>query len=204
MSRTLSEQFGRIDIYLFDVLLRGVISAPDRVLDAGCGGGRNLHYLLAQGFDVWAVDRDPAAVEKVRELAVSHGAPAGTDRMQVSSIDELPFPDASFDIVLSSAVLHFADSPEHWRVMVAEMWRVLAPGGLLWARLASSIGIEDLVEPLGQERYLLPDGSERFLVREGDLLAQTEALGGELLDRIKTTNVQGLRCMTTWVVRKPE
>ncbi len=204
MSNSLSDQFGRIDIYLFDLLLRGVVATPCRVLDAGCGGGRNLHYLLAQGFDVWAVDKDPAAVEGVRALAAAQDAPAGDDRILQSSVEALPFPDASFDLVMSSAVLHFAESPEHWRAMVGEMWRVLAPGGLLWARLASTIGIEALVRPLGNERYHLPDGSERFLVSEADLVAQTTLMGGTLEDRIKTTNVQGLRCMTTWVVRKPE
>lgn len=202
MSRQLQDQFGRIDIYLFDLLLRGVVTTPCRVLDAGCGGGRNLRYLLSQGFDVWAVDRDAAAVETVRALAESQGAPAGADRIRVSTVDDLPFPDASFDFVMSSAVLHFADSPEHWRSLVDEMWRVLAPGGLLWARLASTIGIEDRVEPLGRERYRLPDGSDRFLVSEADLLAHTTRLDGTLEDPIKTTNVQGLRCMTTWVVRK--
>jgi tellurite methyltransferase len=203
MSNPLADQFGRIDIYLFDLLLRGVISPPTRVLDAGCGGGRNLHYLLRNGFNVWAVDRDASAVERVRGLARASGVPCGEDRIRLASVDRLPFPEASFDVVLSSAVLHFADSPEHWRQMVEEMWRVLAPGGLLWARLASSIGIEALVHPLGNERYRLPDGSDRFLVSEADLVAQTEEMSGTLEDRIKTTNVQGLRCMTTWVVRKP-
>jgi tellurite methyltransferase len=203
MSNPLADQFGRIDIYLFDLLLRGVISPPTRVLDAGCGGGRNLHYLLRNGFNVWAVDRDASAVERVRKLAQNSGAPCGVDRIRLASVDRLPFPEASFDVVLSSAVLHFADSPEHWRQMVEEMWRVLSPGGLLWARLASSIGIEALVHPLGNERYRLPDGSDRFLVSEADLVTQTEEMSGTLEDRIKTTNVQGLRCMTTWVVRKP-
>jgi len=202
MTNPLADEFGRIDIYLFDLLLRGVIAPPDRVLDAGCGGGRNLRYLFRHGFDVWAVDEDAKAVETVRALAASTGAPFHEDRFRVASIAQLPFPDSSFEVVLSSAVLHFASSPEHWRKMVEDMWRVLAPGGLLWARLASTIGIESLVVPLGNERYRLPDGSDRFLVSEADLIAQTDRLGGTLEDRIKTANVQGLRCMTTWVVRK--
>jgi hypothetical protein len=86
--------------------------------------------------------------------------------------------------------------------MVDEMWRVLAPGGLLWARLASNIGIEGGVVPLGSGRFSLPDGTDRFLVDEETLLAEIGRLGGTLVDPIKTTNVQGMRCMTTWVVRK--
>jgi tellurite methyltransferase len=59
-----------------------------------------------------------------------------------------------------------------------------------------------MVRPAGNGRYRLPDGSARFLVDEAMLLARTQAMDGVLLDPIKTTNVQNLRAMTTWVVRK--
>ncbi|HSG46373.1 MAG TPA: class I SAM-dependent methyltransferase [Longimicrobiales bacterium] len=206
MASSLADQFGRIDIYLFDLLIRGVIRPGHRILDAGCGGGRNLHYLLREGFDVYAVDRDPEAVAAARAMAVrlAPDLVAEVDsRMVRAPVDALPFPDARFDVVLSSAVLHFADSPEHFRAMVDEMWRVLAPGGLLWARLASNIGIEDRVRPLGKGSYTLPDGTDRFLVDEALLLSLTEELGGTMVDPIKTTNVQGMRCMSTWVLRRP-
>ena len=56
---TLQDEFGSIDIYLFDQLLRARLRPGMRVLDAGCGGGRNLVYLLRNGFDVWATDAAP-------------------------------------------------------------------------------------------------------------------------------------------------
>ena len=65
----LERQFGEIDIYLFDQLLRGRIRPGMRVLDAACGGGRNLVYLLQSGFDVFATDADGRAVAAVRRLA---------------------------------------------------------------------------------------------------------------------------------------
>jgi tellurite methyltransferase len=86
--------------------------------------------------------------------------------------------------------------------MLRSAWRVLKPGGYLFARLASDIGIESLVTPLGNSRYALPDGSERFLVNEQILMEYTGELKGELFEPIKTTNVQNLRCMTTWCLRK--
>jgi hypothetical protein len=86
--------------------------------------------------------------------------------------------------------------------MVTGLWRVLAHGGLLFARLASSIGIESQVEPVSGRRFRLPDGTERYLVDEPMLMDLTARLGGELLDPIKTTVVQSQRSMTTWVVRK--
>jgi tellurite methyltransferase len=198
----LRQAFGDIDIYLFDQLLRGRLDGVRTVLDAGCGGGRNLVWLLREGFDVHAVDRDAAGVERVRRMAAELAPDLSPENFRAAEVDALPFADATFDAVLSSAVLHFAANEAHWGRMVDEMWRVLRPGGLLFARLASSIGIQALVRPVGNGRYRLPDGSERFLVDEATLLARTEALRGVLLDPIKTTNVQNLRAMTTWCLRK--
>ncbi len=202
LSAALREAFGDIDIYLFDQLLRGRFDGVRTVLDAGCGGGRNLIYLLRSGFEVFAVDKDARAVERVRRLAAELAPGLPAENVQVAEVDALPFADAGMDAVISSAVLHFAADEAHFRGMVDEMWRVLRPGGLLFARLASSIGIEGRLRPVGNGRCRLPDGSERFLVEEAGLLARTEALGGVLLDPVKTTNVQNLRAMTTWVVRK--
>jgi tellurite methyltransferase len=199
----LREAFGDIDIYLFDQLLRGRFDGARTVLDAGCGGGRNLVYLLRAGFEVHAVDRDAQAVERVRRLAAELAPHLPVENVRQGEVDALPFADGGMDVVMSSAVLHFAADEAHFGRMVDEMWRVLRPGGMLFARLASSIGIEPRVRPAGNGRWRLPDGSERFLVDEAGLLARTEAMGGALLDPIKTTNVQNLRAMTTWCVRKP-
>lgn len=201
-SAALREAFGDIDIYLFDQLLRGRFDGARTVLDAGCGSGRNLVHLLRAGFHVHAVDRDPHAVARVRELAARLAPGLPPETIQVAEVDALPFADGSMDAVISSAVLHFASNAAHFDRMVDEMWRVLAPGGLLFARLASSIGMEGRTRHLGSGRHALPDGSDRFLVDQAGLLARTDALGGTLLDPIKTTLVQDLRAMTTWCVRK--
>ena len=201
-SAALREMFGDIDIYLFDQLLRGRFDGVRTVLDAGCGGGRNLVWLLRAGFQLHAVDRDAAAVERVRRLAAQLAPGLPPEGFRQAEVDALPFADAGMDAVISSAVLHFAADEAHFGRMVDEMWRVLRPGGMLFARLASSIGIESRVQPGADGRCRLPDGSERFLVDEAMLLARTEAMGGVLLDPLKTTNVHNLRAMTTWVVRK--
>jgi SAM-dependent methyltransferase len=198
----LDRQFGQIDIYLFDQLLRGRIRPGMRVLDAACGGGRNLVYLLRSGFDVFATDADPRAIESVRRLA-AHLAPLlPAENFRLEPVERMTFPDAFTNVVLSSAVLHFARDEEQFDAMVREMWRVLKPGGMLFCRLASSIGMEDRVRPIGGRRFALPDGSERYLVDEATLMDLTSRLGAILLDPLKTTIVQNQRCMTTWVVGK--
>jgi tellurite methyltransferase len=198
----LEAEFGEIDIYLFDQLLKGRIGPNDRVLDAGCGSGRNLVYLLRSGVDVSAVDPNPHAIAEVRELALKHAPGLSGDRFRIESAERLSFPDAAFTVVICNAVLHFAAGDEQFDAMIAGLWRVLAPGGMLFVRLATTIGMETRVRPLGNRRFLLPDGTERYLADEAMLVERTARLGGQLLDPIKTTVVQDQRSMTTWVVRK--
>jgi tellurite methyltransferase len=192
---SLQEQFGRIDIYLFDQLLRGRIAPGMRIFDAGCGGGRNLVYFLREGYEIFGVDADARAVESLRGYA-----PEGNFR--VEALEAMSFPAEFADVVLSSAVLHFARDDAHFDAMLRGSWRVLKAGGLFFCRLASTIGMERQVRRLDGRRHLLPDGSERYLVDEALLMRWTAELGGELLDPLKTTVVQNQRCMTTWVMRK--
>jgi SAM-dependent methyltransferase len=173
-----------------------------RILDAGCGEGRNLVYFIREGFDVHGIDKSPRSIAQIREFATRLSPDIDADRFTVQPIELMSFADGEFDVVISSAVLHFARDEPDWWEMVREMWRVLAPGGMLFARLGSTIGHETRVQPLGHRRYIVPDGSERFLVDENFLMTATTELGGELIDPIKTTVVQALRSMTTWVVRK--
>lgn len=199
---SLRDWLGNIDIYLFDQLLKGRIRPGMRVLDAGCGSGRNLVYLLRSGVEVFGVDASADAIAEVQELAarLEPGPPRAAFR--VEQVEAMSFPDDYFDVVISSAVLHFASNEQDFDLMLREMWRVLAHGGLLFARLASTIGIEEHLVHIEGRRYRLPDGSDRFLVDEALLLDETRKLAGTLVEPIKTVNVQNQRCMTTWCLRK--
>lgn len=195
-------RFGGIDIYLFDQLLRGRIAPGMRVLDAGCGAGRNLVFLLREGYDVCGADSSAAAIDAVRALAAELAPSLPADAFRVEPVERMSFADASADVVIASAVLHFARDDAHFDAMLAECWRVLRPGGLFFARLASTAGLDGQLRPLGDHRFVLPDGSTRYLVDESRLAAAAAALGGELADPLKTTLVHGARSMTTWVLRK--
>lgn len=200
--RDIQGLFGNIDIYLFDQLLRGRINPGMRVLDAGCGGGRNLVYLLNEGYDVFGTDVSAAAIDDVRRLAAAIRSDVPAENFRVEPLEATSFPDGFADVVLCSAVLHFARDDEQFNAMLNGAWRALRAGGLFFCRLASSIGMESRVEHVNGRRYRLPDGSERYLVDQALLLDLTRTLGGLLLDPLKTTVVQDQRCMTTWVMRK--
>src|ERR1044072_6341564 len=200
-STNLREWFGSIDIYLFDLVLKRRINADMKLLDAGCGGGRNLTYFFRTGFDVSGVDQSPAAIAEIQILAAALAPTIPAENFRVEAVEKMSFADSTFEVVLSSAVLHFARDENHWREMVREMWRVLKPGGILFARLASTVGIDDLKLMEGR-RYHLPDGSVRFLVDEEMLLRETESLGGQWLEPFKTVVVHHQRAMSNWILQK--
>jgi tellurite methyltransferase len=198
----LQQWFGGIDIYLFDQLLKGQLNPQMTVLDAGCGGGRNLTYFLRSGYEVCGVDQSPESINAIRNLAAQLSPNLPPNNFRVEAVERMSFADAQFDLVISSAVLHFARDEAHWLAMVREMWRVLKPGGIFFARLASTIGIESEVEHIEDRRYHLPDGSTRFLVDEQMLLATTDSLGAQWLEPLKTVVVQHMRSMSNWCLRK--
>ena len=85
----LREEFGEIDVYLFDQLIRGRIVSGMTVLDAGCGGGRNLVFLMRAGFDVWGVDESPDAIARVRQLARTIAPRLEADRFLVEPVEAM-------------------------------------------------------------------------------------------------------------------
>jgi SAM-dependent methyltransferase len=202
----LASLVGSTDIYLLDQILRGHIPPGKRVLDAGCGGGRNLTYFLQAGYDICALDPDGKALARARSHAERIGARADATRFRCEAIEETSFPDGDFDVVVCNAVLHFARDEAHFEAMAWRLRQLLRPGGLCFTRLASTVGIEDLVRPVDghpSRWFHLPDGSTRFLVDIPYLVGMTDRLGVALVDPIKTVNVQGLRCMSNWVWRRP-
>ncbi len=196
----IQEQFGQIDIYVFDQILRGNIGRGMKVLDAGCGYGRNLVHLLREGAEVFAIDANPEAVAHVKALAAELAPQLPPENFQVAAVETMPFADAFADVVICNSVLHFARDEKQFLAMVSGLWRVLRPGGLLFCRLGSRIGMD--FPRLRANIYRIGDGSEWFLVDEAVLLRMTGQMNAVLVDPLKTTIVQDYRCMTTWVLRK--
>lgn len=173
-----------------------------KVLDAGCGEGRNLMYFLRSGFSAYGVDRDAMAIEAVQFIAASFRPDLSRDHFQVAEVENLPFEDSYFDLLISSAVLHFANNQEHFLLMFEQMLRCLKPGGILFMRMASDIGIEDKIMPENSGRYRLPDGTTRFLLTR-NLLSQLERqFSFKYLEPFKTVNVDDKRCMSTLVATR--
>ena len=191
--------FEGLDVYLFDQLVKGRLHPGQRVLDAGCGRGRNARWLVDHGADLLGIDHSPQALAEARERLG-----LGPERLLEARLEALPCDDSSFDAVSCCAVLHFAADHQAFADMLDELVRVLRPGGVLFVRLATRTTVEDTVQPLGSGRYRLLDEREWYLVGEEELLAHAAARGLEPLEPLKSTRVQGVRAMATWVARRAE
>jgi ubiquinone/menaquinone biosynthesis C-methylase UbiE len=187
------------DIYLIDQILKGRYNAGGKLLDAGCGGGRNISWFALQpNFDIYAIDNDRDVITRLLQVYRS----LRQDQVKYAAVQSLPFPDTFFDHIICSTVLHFANSKEDFLQMFSELNRVLKPGASLFTRIASDIGIENKIVPLGNGRFSLPDGTDRFLLTKPLIEEILNNFPVTLAEPVKTTNVQDIRCMTTLVMIK--
>ena len=192
------EILGQTDIYLLDQIMKGRYNATDKIFDAGCGEGRNMHWFLQNGFAIYGTDINETAIAQLSSANL--GLPA--ERLQVAAVEKLPFADNYFDHIISSAVLHFANSTQHFKTMLTEMARVLKTNGSLFIRMTSDIGIENKVKLISDGVYIIPDGSKRFLLTKTLLAECMQENNLSFLEPLKTVNVDDLRCMSTLVLQK--
>lgn len=201
--KELNKHLGNIDIYLLDQILKGRFTLDMKILDAGCGEGRNTHYFIQEGFQVFGIDHDKVSIEMARMYASSISKDFDIHRFQVNGLENLMFHNAAFDAVLSSAVLHFAYDEDHFMTMVWEIIRVLKQGGIFWLRMCTDAGnILKEATSLGNSRFLLPDGSERFVLTEDLLKSMMVKFGLKYIEPPKSVLVHGLRSMGVFVFEK--
>jgi trans-aconitate methyltransferase len=194
---------GKMDIYVIDQIMRGNIAPPMRIMDVGAGQGRNLRYFLKAGYPVSALEPKAKAHADLCEMARRISRSTPLENLRSESLQDNTFPDHAADVLICNAVLHFARDHADFDSMLQAAWRLLAPGGLFFARLASSIGIEEHLTASQDGRHRLPDGTERYLVDAGLLERKAQELQASWVDPLKTTVVQNQRAMSTWVLRKP-
>ena len=195
---SIHEVIGDTDIYLVDQILKGRYDDHYTILDAGCGTGRNMHWFLHNNICIYGIDTNNSFITELKMDNPSLPA----SRLQVAKVELMPFGDNFFDHIISSAVLHFAESTEHFLHMLKEMLRVLKPNGSLFIRMASDIGIENKVKLVKDGVYSIPDSSTRFLLTKSLLETIMSQFPLSFIEPLKTVNVNDIRCMSTLVLKK--
>lgn len=184
-----------VDIYLIDQLMKGRVQPNDRILDAGCGRGRNLRLFLENGFDCVGIDPNGKAIEQLRQKYPDH-----QERFILSSIEDYKDADG-FDFIVCNAVLHFATDHAHFDRQFTSLVGLLRPSGTLFIRMTSTVGFDvPAVSPTGV--YDLPDGTRRYLITREQITDLCNRHGLQLLDPVKSTSVDNLRSMATLVFGK--
>lgn len=198
----LNRLLGNVDIYLLDQILKGRFTKEMKILDAGCGEGRNAVYFVNEGYQIFGIDPNETAVQYCRFRAKSLSPDFDVHRFQVGSLEEVPFHAAAFDVVICSAVLHFAENVDNFFQMISEIHRILKPGGIFWFRMCTGFGgILEKSKALGGGKYLLPDGSVRFVLTSADV-DNLEKTGFKFLENPKTVLVLGQREMGVFLMEK--
>jgi len=174
-----------------------------KVLELGCGQGRDTWHLVKEGFEVHAIDYSETGICQMEETARCHGLDC---KLTVhDALQPLPFPDGSFDALYSHMFFTMRFSMDELEMMMAECRRVLRPGGL---HIYSVRNHDDehygRFTPRGPETWENPRGFVvRFFSREEvDHLAS----GWELLDVMQFRESEPPRRKTLYGVtmRKPE
>ena len=189
---------GQTDIYLIDQIMKGRYTADDIILDAGCGSGRNMYWFVHNGFNITGIDISEAAIEELKNNY--RALPEGS--LVVASLEKIPFGDNYFNHIICSAVLHFAKNMAQFNCMLTEMVRVLKPGGTLFIRMTTDIGIEEKVQLIADGVYAIPDGSTRFLLTRKLLANCMQQNNLSFIEPLKTVNVDDVRSMSTLLLQK--
>jgi len=193
----LKTQIDKVDIYLLDQILKERYLPDYKILDVGCGNGRNLKWFYNNNYGINGIDIDITKIEYVKSIYSKQ-----KDNFKVLTVEDLSFNKDAFHHVICVAVLHFARDEEHFYKMFAELLRVLKPNGTLFIRMASNIGIDDEIKPISEGVYKLPDGTKRFLLTKSIIKCISEKYKLKFLEPIKTVNVEGKRWMTTLMLQK--
>jgi len=183
-----------MDIYLIDQIMKQKYRRNDRILDAGCGEGRNLRWFAGFDYNIWGIDMDVERLSIAREIF-----PNLKENLIHARLSEIPFPDAHFDHMICSAVLHFAEDENHFYKMFSELIRVLKPTGSILIRTASNIGLLETTEDLSDSYN---DRKAGYYLNRETISQLLDKYDLKLLEPIKTTNVQDIRAMTTLVLQK--
>jgi SAM-dependent methyltransferase len=174
-------RIGVSQVIVGEVLVRDVrVHAGERVLDVAAGAGNTALAAARRWADVTCTDYVPGLLDHARERAEVEGLPM---RFEVADAQQLPYPDASFDVVTSTFGAMFAPDQER---TAQELVRVLRPGGRLglasWTP-ASWVGAQFAL----QARYRPPPAGLRPLPRWGTSDGLAELFGAALTEQRLTT-----------------
>lgn len=193
----LKQNIEDVDIYILDQILKDRYHPDDKILEAGCGNGRNLKWFYKNGFEIHGSDINSKRLENCKTIYAEQ-----KEHFIEAKLEQMPYESDSFEHIICIAVLHFANDINQYLKMFEELLRILKPQGSLLIRTATNIGIENQVREMSNGVFNLPDGSTRFLLTNEILHSLESDNRFKWIENVKTTIVKDKRAMTTLVIKK--
>ncbi len=185
-----------MDLFLLDLILKGKIPKNARILDAGCGEGRNAIYFIQEGYDYLGIDSDESKILLAQYMANSISTSKA--KFEVGNIHSMN-DYGTFDLVICSRVLHFAESEQDF----FEMWSCLSEqvdtGGMIYVSM-DSIMDNNLGVQVENGRFEFPDGAVRFAITNS--IYEEIKKGFELVEPLKTLVQNETRAQSFFTLRK--
>ena len=174
------------------------------VLEVGCGVGANLWYLAREGFNAYGIDGSSSAIKKAGAFLSAEQTPAD---LKVGDILSLPYPSETFDAVIDVECL-YANSRGDTEKMLAEIKRVLKPGGLFFSRtIADDIYIGKSRKKVGDNEYtdisdgpLAGRGFARLTGRQGACDLYGSIFDVLSIDSLVATVNNGSMKVSEWII----
>ena len=135
-----------------------------RLLEIGCGQGRNIIPFLNLEKDIYGIDMDEKNVALCKLIATSLGRDPSF--FSKANARMLPFENDFFDAIINCRVMHFAKNGHDFKQQWKEQFRVLKKGGFLYVCTDTSINNEEIVQSTDGERSWFNDQSKRILLTE--------------------------------------
>ncbi len=149
-----------------------------RILDIGCGAGRNSVPLARAGHTVFGIDVAQGMIEAAHEHAVEAGV-VSRCTFRTGPMDALPLDEQRFDLIVAHGVWNLAESEEIFRAAVAEAARLSRPGTSLFVTTFSRNTLPPEAEPVAGTRFVFTDfnGSPQCFLREHELREELAEAG---------------------------
>ncbi|WKK76408.2 class I SAM-dependent methyltransferase [Marivirga salinae] len=200
--KQLNSELGNIDLYWLDFILKGYLPDDAKVLDAGCGEGRNLTYCLKNNLDIFGIDQNPEAINFLKLIAKKYKLGDLDARFQVMKLDKILFPDSTFDIIIGSAVLHFAKNVAHFNMMINELIRLLKPNGKIFIRTMTDRYFPENIVELEEGVFQFQNKQIRFVINADVFVENLRDRQLELIEPYKEVLVENRHTMGTFMFQK--
>jgi 2-polyprenyl-3-methyl-5-hydroxy-6-metoxy-1,4-benzoquinol methylase len=178
--KMLNSALGNADLILVDQILKNRFHKQMRILDAGCGEGRNMVYFIKNDFRIYGIDANADAVKLAKLYCRSLSNTFEVENIQNFTIEQNPFPDHFFDAIICLNVLHSAKNQNDFFLWFEQLIRMLHSGGFLLLSLQSQIGVS--------QNHQQDDPDDRNNMRNENFYLLTENVLQEILklDYLKT------------------